>query len=142
MPLFVVETIQTFRHKYVIDCQNLEHAYDTVALEEAGEFSQMHLGEQIITGREISRAEFNQMNAALEQYGDGVHYQPESGSPWMGDKMIHVVDYSTPLVRELAAQIESLTSEAKSLPPHSAKGKELLLKILDLSLSLAKAAKK
>lgn len=95
MPLFVVETIQTFRHRYVIDCKSLEHAYDTVAMEEAGEFSQMHLGEQIVTGREITREEFNRMNESLKQHGDGTHYRPESGSPWMGEKMIHVVEYDT-----------------------------------------------
>lgn len=93
MPLFVVETIQTFRHRYVIDCKNLEHAYDTITVNEAEEFSQMCLGEQIITGREITRGEFERMNEALNEYGDGVKYQPETGSPWMGDRMIHVVKY-------------------------------------------------
>lgn len=93
MPLFVVETIQTFRHRYVVECKSLEHAYDTVSMEEAPEFSQMHLGEQIITGREITRDEFLHMNKALEKHGDGTHYQPESGSPWMGEKTIHVVEY-------------------------------------------------
>lgn len=93
MPLFVVETIQTFRHKYVIDCKNLEHAYDTVAMHEANEFSQMHLGEQIVTGRSITLEEFHSMNDALKNHGDGTHYQPEHGSPWMGEKSIHVVEY-------------------------------------------------
>lgn len=93
MPLFVVETIQTFRHKYVIDCKNLEHAMDTVTAKEAEEFSQMFLGEQIITGKEITRKEFNDMNRSLEKCGDGTDYQPESGSPWMNDKVIHVVKY-------------------------------------------------
>lgn len=93
MPLYVVETINTFRHKYVIDCKSLEHAYDTVAMEEANEFSQMNLGEQIITGHEITREEFTRMNKSLEHHGDGTHYQPENGSPWMGEKMIHVVEY-------------------------------------------------
>lgn len=93
MPLFVVETIQTYRHRYVVDCKSLDHAYDTVAMNDAQEFSQMYLGEQIISGREISREQFHRMNEALEKYGDGTHYQPESGSPWMGDKMIHVVNY-------------------------------------------------
>jgi hypothetical protein len=93
MSLFVVETIQTFRHKYVIDCKSLEHAYDTVAMDEANEFSQMHLGEQIITGREITSEEFDRMNAALKEHGDGTHYQPESGSPWIGERSIHVVEY-------------------------------------------------
>lgn len=95
MPLFIVETIQTFRHRYVIECKELDHAYDTVACNEAEEFSQMYLGENIISGREITRADFDRMNKALEQYGDGTHYQPESGSPWMGDKMIHKVNYES-----------------------------------------------
>jgi hypothetical protein len=95
MPLFVVETIQTFRHKYVIDCNEAEHAADTVAMNEADEYSQMFLGEQIITTREITLEEFNRMNKAMaEGCGDGTLYQPESGSPWMGEKMIHKVDYS------------------------------------------------
>lgn len=93
MPLFVVETIQTFRHKYVIDCKNLEHAYDTVAMDEAEEFSQMYLGEHIMTGHEITREEFERMNSALAKHGDGTEYQPETGSPWMGEKQIHVVQY-------------------------------------------------
>lgn len=95
MPLFVVETIQTFRHRYVIECEELDHAYDTVVCDEVDEFSQMYLGESIISGYEITRDEFNRMNKALEQYGDGTHYQPESGSPWMGEKMIHKVDYES-----------------------------------------------
>lgn len=95
MPLFVVETIQTFRHKYVIECKNLEHAYDTVTMNEAEEFSQMYLGEQIVTGREITKEEYNKMVNDLQNgHGDGTHYQPESGSPWMGDRLIHKVDYN------------------------------------------------
>jgi hypothetical protein len=93
MPLFVVETISTFRHKYVIECKNVEHALDTVACEEAVEFSQMHLGEQIVTGKEITSEDFDRMNDALNKYGDGTSYQPETGSPWMGNKIIHVIDY-------------------------------------------------
>lgn len=93
MPLFVVDVISTFRHRYVIDCKSVEHAYDTVCMEEATEFSQMHLGEQIVSGREIDWNEFHRMNEALNQYGDGTVYQPESGSPWMGEKMIHKVVY-------------------------------------------------
>ncbi len=94
MPLFVVETIQTFRHKYVVDCHSVEHALDTIAMNEADEFSQMFLGEQIITGYEITSDQFDTMNKAMvEGYGDGTLYQPESGSPWMGEKMIHKVVY-------------------------------------------------
>lgn len=93
MPLYVVEAIQTFRHKYVIECKELEHAFDTVASNEASEFSQMHLGEQVVTGREITYEEFDRMCKSLETVGDGTTYQPESGSPWMGRKSIHTVVY-------------------------------------------------
>ena len=95
MPLFVVETISTFRHKYVIDCLSVEHALDTVTMNDAEPFSDMHLGEQIIAGKEITLEEFHRMNDALNTHGDGICFQPESGSPWMGEKMIHVVNYDT-----------------------------------------------
>ena len=95
MPLFVVESISTLRHKYVIECQELEHAFDTVTMGEAAEFSQMFLGEQIITGHGITKETFNEMNDMLTGVGDGTSYQPESGSPWMGDKMINKVKYDT-----------------------------------------------
>lgn len=95
MPLFVVETINTYRHKYVVECKELEHAFDTVVMEEANEFSQMYLGEQIISGREITYKDFTRMNEALKNgSGDGTSYQPETGSPWMGEKMIYKVEYS------------------------------------------------
>jgi hypothetical protein len=36
------------------------------------------------------------MNKAMEEgHGDGTHHQAESGSHWMGDKLIHVVKYDT-----------------------------------------------
>ena len=93
MPLFVVDAIQMFRTRYVIECKEAMHAADTVTMNEAEQFSQMDLGETILTSKEITYEEFRRMNSSLEQYGDGTHCQPESGSPWMGDKMIHTVNY-------------------------------------------------
>lgn len=93
MPLFLVETIATFRHRYVIDAECLEHAYDTVCAEEANDFSQKYLGEQILGGRKISRKKFEKLSKSLEANGDGTVGMPEVGSPWMGDKQIHVVNY-------------------------------------------------
>ena len=93
MSLYVIETIQTFRHRYVINADQLEHAFDTVAMNEASEFSQMYLGEQIVSGREITMKKFHKMTAALEKDGDGTHYQPETGSHWMGESLIHKVKY-------------------------------------------------
>jgi hypothetical protein len=95
MPLFVVDAIQMFRTRYVIECKEAEHAGDTVTMSEAEQFSQMDLGERILTTKEITYEEFHRMNKAMMDggYGDGTHYQAESGSPWMGEKMIHVVNY-------------------------------------------------
>jgi len=93
MPLYLVETINQFRIRYVIDCQSAEHADDTITCDEAEEFSQKHLGETILTTREITLEEFRRMNKSLKKNGDGYQYRPENGSPWMGEKMIHKVNY-------------------------------------------------
>lgn len=69
----VVTTISTFRHRYVMhrdDLQALnpdsevnpvEWACDTVTCEECEEFSQLHLGEQILDTHEMSEAEMLQL---------------------------------------------------------------------------------
>ena len=94
MPLFVVDAIQMFRTRYVVECREAEHAGDTVTMSEAEQFSQMDLGERILTTKEITYEQFHKMNKALEDgNGDGTHYQAESGSPWMGEKIIYVVNY-------------------------------------------------
>ena len=94
MPLFVVDAIQMFRIRYVIECKEAEHAGDTVTMNEAEQFSQMNLGERILTTKEITYEEFRRMNKAMEEgHGDGTHHQAETGSPWMGEKLIHVVNY-------------------------------------------------
>ena len=54
----LVECISTFRIRYVIDTDNEEWAEDTVTMEEAKEFSQLHLGEQIVSTRTISKEEY------------------------------------------------------------------------------------
>ena len=78
----------------MIECKEAEHAGDTVTMSEAEQFSQMDLGERILTTKEITYEEFHRMNKAMEDsHGDGTSFQAESGSPWMGEKMIHVVNY-------------------------------------------------
>ena len=95
MPLFVVDAIQMFRTRYVVECREAEHAGDTVTMNEAEKFSQMDLGERILTTKEITYEQFHKMNKSLEEgHGDGNHYQTESGSPWMGEKIIYVVNYN------------------------------------------------
>lgn len=56
-PSYLVETTVTYRMRYVVSCQSEEHAMDTVVMEEAKEFSQHYLGEQIISARPINHDE-------------------------------------------------------------------------------------
>jgi len=90
--LFVVDTISTFKQRYVIEAESLEHAYDEVTMRDSGseddnfeEFSQKWLGETIIDGREIKRKHFDGMLKDLEKTGEGSH--------WMGEDLIRKIDY-------------------------------------------------
>lgn len=55
----LVETISTFRERYMVEVPKgkAEWALDTVTMEEAAEFSQEHIGEQIISHRVVTREE-------------------------------------------------------------------------------------
>ena len=92
--LFVVDTISTFRHRYVIEAESLEHAYDEVTMIDSGHpddmfesVTQLHIGEQIIDGRKISKKKFDKMLVALSAD------ERELCSHWMGDKLIRKIDY-------------------------------------------------
>lgn len=52
--LFVVDTVVTYRMRYVLEDDCAEYAMDTVTMEEAVEFSQQCLGEQISDVREVT----------------------------------------------------------------------------------------
>lgn len=80
MALYLVETITTFRHYYVVDCKSAEHAGDTIVMEEAAELDQKYLGETIVSTREITHTEYDSLAR-------------ESVNGHMGDKMIHKVNY-------------------------------------------------
>jgi PhoPQ-activated pathogenicity-related protein len=83
MPLFIVETITTFRHYYAIECESAEHAEDTVVMQEAQELDQKCLGETIVSTREITTKEFYQI-------------AKDSMNGHLAEKMIHKVDYGNP----------------------------------------------
>lgn len=57
--LVLVEAVSTFRMRYVVEVPvgKAEWALDTVTMNEAKEFSQVHLGEQIVSHRIVSMAE-------------------------------------------------------------------------------------
>lgn len=87
-PLYLVETISTFRIRYVVSAKSAEHAADTVAMEEAEEMSQKHIDENILGVRQIFRAEYLQI---FDEDNDYLR-------SWDADKklsMVHVVDYDS-----------------------------------------------
>jgi len=81
MALYLVETVTMFRHYYVVDAKEADHAGDTVVMQEAEEFDQQYLGETIVSTREITKKEFFQMaDTAMNGH--------------LGEKIIHRIDYS------------------------------------------------
>jgi hypothetical protein len=92
--LYLVDTIVTFRHRYVVEADELTHAYDEVVMLESGSeddlfepVTQKCLGETIIDGREISKKEFDKMLKVLATDDS------EMSSHWMGDKLIRQINY-------------------------------------------------
>ena len=55
----LVECVSTFRERYVVEVPKgkSKWALDTVTMEEANEFSQEHLGEQIVSSRVVTKEE-------------------------------------------------------------------------------------
>lgn len=58
MKLFLVDAVSSYRTSYVVRCENESDAVDMVTLNEAEEFSQEHLGEQISRIREITEDDY------------------------------------------------------------------------------------
>lgn len=74
MKLFLVDTVSSHRVSYVVRCKSEVHAADTIVMNEADEFSQEHLGENISRIREISEEEylalFDKDNDYLKSWND------------------------------------------------------------------------
>lgn len=92
--LYLVDTIVTFRHRYVVEADELTHAYDEVVMIDSDSednyfepVTQKCLGETIIDGREISKKEFDKMLKVLATNDD------EMSSYWMGDDLIRKINY-------------------------------------------------
>jgi hypothetical protein len=87
MPLFEVNTVSLFRHKYIIDAKNLEHAYDTVLVDHPESLTQKYLDETIIDGRKIGRKEFERLcNESMQD-------SREFSNGHLGTRIIHKVNY-------------------------------------------------
>jgi hypothetical protein len=74
--LVLVECVSTFRMRYVVEVPEgkSEWALDTVSMNEAEEFSQQHIGEQIVSHRVIDNTEylrvFNEDNDYINSWTD------------------------------------------------------------------------
>lgn len=88
MPKYLVETVSMFRIRYVIECESAEHAKDTVSMNEADEFGQRHIDENIVGCREVTDDEipvlFFEEHPYLQEWG------PEKAFQY-----VHKVNYGT-----------------------------------------------
>lgn len=88
MPLFEVNTVSLFRHKYIIEAKNLDHAYDTVLVDNPESLTQKHLDETITDGRKIDRQEFERL------CNDSANDSSEFSNAHLGTQIIHKVNYN------------------------------------------------
>ena len=117
MPKYLVETVDFFRMRYVIECESAEHAKDVVTMREAEEFSQLHLDETITSTRVIDDAEylrlFDEDNAYLKDWSEEQKFN-----------YVHEVNYDTakPDMKELDPDLRDWEYDglrSKSLERHN-----------------------
>jgi hypothetical protein len=85
--LVLVEAISQYRMRYVVECDEVEHAADEVVMERVtNELSQLHLGEVITSTREINTEEYLRM---FDEDNDYLRSWPLEKKL----EMIHSIDY-------------------------------------------------
>lgn len=95
--MVLVETVSTFRMRYVVEVPigKKEWALDTVTMNEAEEFSQEHVGEQIVSHRVIDAPEylriFNEDNGYLKNWTDEQKFRFVTPIP--EDEIVHTPSY-------------------------------------------------
>ena len=69
--LVLVECVSTFRMRYMVEVPKgkAEWALDTVTMNEAKEFSQVHIGEHIVSHRVVSKEEALSISDVDNDYG-------------------------------------------------------------------------
>lgn len=93
MPIFIVDTISSFRMRYAIEAKTLEHAMDEVVMRESdenfAELTQKHIGYHIVDGRVLTKEQLVDMIEELSAD------KAEMCSHWMGeDYLINKVEYN------------------------------------------------
>lgn len=94
MPIYLVDTLSTFRLRYAVEANSASDAMDEVVMNEHErlfeEMSQKHLGLQIIDAQEVTP---EQLETLVKQYASNDN-SDELCSYWMGvDKLVHKVNY-------------------------------------------------
>ena len=79
----LVDTVLSYRMRYMVEApaDNPEYALDTVTMEEAREFSQQFIGEQIMSHRVVSMEEALKLCVEDNDYIDGRY-----GTPWSDEQ--------------------------------------------------------
>jgi len=88
--LYMVETLTTFVHRYAVEAESLDHAYDEVTMMDSGSdsdyfepiISMAVVTDMVVDGREIDMDEFNRMQK-----------DKNANSPWMGERLIRRIKY-------------------------------------------------
>ena len=88
--LYAVEAISTFRLVYFVECKEAGHAEDTVAIFEAKDPIQTHLGEMVVSSREVNEKDVLELLRQTEQ-PDITGEKFKSGG-WM-KRLVHSVEY-------------------------------------------------
>ena len=81
----LVETVLSYRMRYMVEApaDHVEYALDTVTMEEAKEFSQQFIGEQIMSHRVVPVEEALKLCVEDNDYIDGRY-----GTPWDDEQKI------------------------------------------------------
>jgi hypothetical protein len=93
MPLYLVETVSIFRHRYVVEAKEEDHAADEVVYNmtdsDFKEFSQHHVDECITSIRQIKDEEFEPLFDKDNDYLKDWTLQSKR------DKFINVIEYDS-----------------------------------------------
>lgn len=71
MPRYLVEALSQHRIVYIVDEEKKEYAEEAVLAEEVEELGQMHLGEMVVSSREIDDVEALRMFHEMNDYLSG-----------------------------------------------------------------------
>jgi hypothetical protein len=71
MPRYLVEALSQHRIVYVVDTEKKEYAEEAVWAQEVEELGQMHLGEIVVSSREIDDVEALRMFHEMNDYLSG-----------------------------------------------------------------------